>query len=262
MRVLAVYSIKGGVGKTTTAVNLAYLAAREGMRTLLWDLDPQGAATFLLRVRPKIKGGARALVRHRVGVAEAVKETDFSDLDLLPADFSNRNLDLLLEDTKKPVARLARILGPVADQYDVVVMDCAPSVSLVSEAVLTTADVVVVPVVPSPLAVRSYEQLARFLTDGKMSKQLRATSRGKGSRSAHPSLLPFFSMADRRRAVHRQLIEASGHDGIEPEWIAVPASSHVERMAVNRAPLPSFAPRCPATRSFEQLWHAAAALVG
>ena len=62
MKVVATYNIKGGVGKTSTAVNLAYLAARDGLRTLLWDLDPQGSATYLFRVKPKVKGGGKALV--------------------------------------------------------------------------------------------------------------------------------------------------------------------------------------------------------
>jgi len=67
--VLATYNIKGGVGKTSAAVNLAYLSARGGARTLLWDLDPQGASTYLFRVKPKVKGGGRKLVRakRRVG---------------------------------------------------------------------------------------------------------------------------------------------------------------------------------------------------
>jgi cellulose biosynthesis protein BcsQ len=67
-RVLATYNIKGGVGKTSAAVNLAYLAARDGASTLLWDLDPQGASTYLFRVRPKVRGGVRKLVRRRSDV--------------------------------------------------------------------------------------------------------------------------------------------------------------------------------------------------
>ena len=62
MRIYATYNIKGGVGKTTTAVNLAYLAAEAGLRTVLWDLDPQGAASFMFRVKPRVKGGGRALI--------------------------------------------------------------------------------------------------------------------------------------------------------------------------------------------------------
>ena len=241
MRVLAVYSIKGGVGKTTAAVNLSYLSARNGRRTLLWDLDPQGAATFLFRVRAKVKGGAGGLVRRKVTVAEAVKETDFPGLDLLPADFSNRHLDLVLDHTRHPVRRLARVLAPVARDYEVVVLDCAPSVSLASEAVLRAADVVAVPVVPSPLALRTYGQLEAFLE----------------RRSHQPVLVPFFSMADRRRRAHRELLEADPPDGRGAPWVAVPASAQVERMGESRAPLGSFAPRCAAARSFEELWAAA-----
>jgi chromosome partitioning protein len=240
MRVLAVYSIKGGVGKTTAAANLSHLAARNGRRTLLWDLDPQGSATFLFRVRPKVKGGADGLVRRKVTVGEAVKETDFPGLDILPADFSNRNLDLVLDHTRHPVQRLARVLAPVAREYEVVVLDCAPSVSLASEAVLRAADVLAVPVVPSPLALRTYGQLEVFLA----------------RQSRPPALVPFFSMVDRRRRAHRELLEADPPDGRGNPWVAVPASAQVERMGHSRAPLGSFAPRCAAARSFEELWSA------
>ena len=63
MKIIATYNIKGGVGKTASAVNLSYLAARDGLRVLLWDLDPQGAASFLFRVEPKVKGGSKQLIR-------------------------------------------------------------------------------------------------------------------------------------------------------------------------------------------------------
>ena len=84
MNTLATYNIKGGVGKTAAAVNLAYLAASDGRRTLLWDLDPQGAATYLFRVKPRVKGGGRGLVSGKRPVDDAVKATDFDNLDLLP----------------------------------------------------------------------------------------------------------------------------------------------------------------------------------
>ena len=67
MKVAATYSIKGGVGKTTTAVNIGYEAARGGARVLLWDLDPQGAATFLLRVRPKVAASLHYLLTFHGG---------------------------------------------------------------------------------------------------------------------------------------------------------------------------------------------------
>ena len=94
MRTVAVYNLKGGVGKTATAVNLGFLAAQDGRRTLLWDLDPQGAASFYLRVKPKVKGGGRNLVKGRTAVDEVIRTTAYPGLDLLPADFSYRGLDL------------------------------------------------------------------------------------------------------------------------------------------------------------------------
>jgi cellulose biosynthesis protein BcsQ len=96
VKIFATYNIKGGVGKTTAAVNLAYLSAADGCRTLLWDLDPQGAASFLFRIKPRVKGGGKALIRGTKALDDAIKGTDFDHLDLLPADFTYRNMDLLL----------------------------------------------------------------------------------------------------------------------------------------------------------------------
>ena len=96
MKIFATYNIKGGVGKTTAAVNLAYLSAADGYRTLLWDLDPQGAASFLFRIKPRVKGGGKALIRGTKALDDAIKGTDFDHLDLIPADFTYRNMDLLL----------------------------------------------------------------------------------------------------------------------------------------------------------------------
>ena len=88
MKVAATYSIKGGVGKTSTAVNLAFEAARGGARVLVWDLDPQGAATFLFRVRPKVRGGSRGLIGVKGELAPHVRGSDLSPVHVVPADFS------------------------------------------------------------------------------------------------------------------------------------------------------------------------------
>ena len=163
MKVFACYNIKGGVGKTATTVNLAYLASQEGARTLIWDLDPQGAASFYLRIKPKIKGGTKALVKQKKEMDEFIKGSDYENLDLLPADFSYRNMDLILEDSKKPLRRLRKILKPLADEYDLLFLDCPPSISLVSENVFNAAHALLIPPIPTVLSLRTLQQIEDFL---------------------------------------------------------------------------------------------------
>jgi chromosome partitioning protein len=239
MKILATYNIKGGVGKTATAVNLSYLAAQDGLRVLLADLDPQAAATYLLRVRPRVKGGGKALIRGSREIDAAIKGTDFDNLDLLPADFTFRNLDLLLDSTKKPTQRLARLLRPLRAFYDVVFLDCPPGISLLSESVLHAADMVLVPIIPTTLSLRTLDQLTDFIGDF------------DGHR---PEVLAFSSMIDRRKRLHKEIAERLPAERKDVAATAIPALSMIEQMAVRRAPVAAFAPRSAAARAYTQLW--------
>jgi cellulose biosynthesis protein BcsQ len=239
MKVVATYNIKGGVGKTAAAVNLSYLAAADGQRVLLADLDPQAAASFLFRVRPRVKGGGTALIRGSRDLDKAIKGTDFDGLDLLPADFTFRNLDLILDTTKKPTQRLARLLRPLRTSYDLVFLDCPPGISLLSEAVLYAADLVLAPIIPTTLSVRTLDQLTEFISDM------------DGHR---PALLAFYSMIDRRKRLHKQIAEQLPAERDDVAATAIPALSVIEQMAVRRAPVTAFAPRSAASRGYAELW--------
>ena len=237
MRTIALYNIKGGVGKTSTAVNLAYLSARQGRRTLLWDLDAQGAATFILRVRPRVKGGGEALIRAARPLDSAIKASDFEHLDLLPADFTYRHLDLLLDEQSKPTRRLARLLRPLRREYDDVFLDCPPSMSLLSESVLRAADTVLVPLIPATLSLRTMDQLRDFVRDQ------------PGHR---PRVRGFYSMVDRRKRLHREVVDTP-RDGIAAA--SIPALSIVEQMAARREPVVHFAPRSVVSQRYRDLWN-------
>ncbi len=164
MKTVAVYSVKGGVGKTSAAVNLAWSASRSH-RTLLWDLDPQGGATYLLRAKPKKKVDAHDLVRGKADLADVIRATADPRLDVIPAHDSYRAIDLELDATKNPERRLAKMITSQSSSYDVGILDCPPGMSLLSESILTAADVLVVPLPPSPLAMRSLEQVTAMVSD-------------------------------------------------------------------------------------------------
>jgi chromosome partitioning protein len=261
-RILATYSIKGGVGKTTTAVNLAYLSARDGARTLVWDLDPQGAATYLFRVKPRIKGGGRDLVRGRSAADRMVKGTDFDGLDLLPADLSYRHMDLHLDQAKRPTRRLGRVLAPLKREYDCIILDCPPSLSLVSENVFEAAAVVLVPMIPAPLPARTLDQLKDFLrADGKGAGPLSGARHPDHRNKWDPKVLAFFAMVDRRRKLHRQIVEdlvGSRSDVLSTE---IPVSTVFEQMGVRREPVEAFAAHSRAGEAYRALWQEVTSLI-
>lgn len=240
MTILATYNIKGGVGKTAAAVNLAYLAAQAGARTLIWDLDPQGAATFYFRVKPKVKGGGKGLVNKSRPAGDLIKGTDYPLLDLLPADFSYRHLDIHLDEMRKPTRALHKILKPLRDEYDYVFLDCPPSISLVSEAVFEAADYLLVPIIPTTLSLRTLEQLKTF---------------GSKNESQKLGLLPFFSMVDRRKTLHKQITADLPKEMPGLLNSQIPYASEIEKMGVHRAALGSFAARSRGALAYEALWN-------
>jgi cellulose biosynthesis protein BcsQ len=239
VRILALFNIKGGVGKTAAAVNLGYCASRDGYRTLVWDLDPQGAASFYFRIRAKVKGGGRKLIAGKRRLVDEIRGTDFDGLDLLPADFTYRKMDQDLERARRPVRQLARLLEPLSEQYDVVLLDCAPSITLVSEAIFVASDALLVPTIPTTLSLRTLDRLARHLE-------------AKGRRRAQ--LMPFFSMVDRRKRLHRQICD--GDSALRRGMLAssIPNATLVEQMGLRRAPVGAWAPNSPAAHAYRELW--------
>ncbi|MCB1784884.1 MAG: AAA family ATPase [Chromatiaceae bacterium] len=245
MKILGVYNIKGGVGKTATAVNLGHLAASSGLRTLIWDLDPQAAATFYLRVKPKVKDTTKIL-RGKRDLDDVVKGSDFANLDLLPSDFSYRNMDLLLGENKKPALRLLKLLRPMADQYDLVVLDCPPSISLVSENIFRAADALLLPTIPTTLSLRTLEQLLDFMQ----------------GHALQTPVYTFYSMVDRRKRLHQDVIAAPGDARCTVLDTTIPYASEVERMGLERRPVTDYAPRSTAARAYRALWDEVRSRVG
>jgi cellulose biosynthesis protein BcsQ len=235
MASIAIYSVKGGVGKTTFAVNLAWCASAISRRkTLLWDLDAAGGSGFLLGVDPRKKHEAHSVFAEGSDPAKLIQPTRYAGLDLLPADESIRTLDRQLDKLGKK-KRLAKLVERLARDYDRIIFDCPPVLNEVSAQVMRAADVVIVPLPPSPLSARAFDAVV-------------AEVRGHGK--GHPPILPVLSMIDMRRSLHREARAAN------PTWPVVPLASAVEQCAVERQPVAAFAAKSPASRAFAQLWTA------
>ena len=239
VKIIAVTNIKGGVGKTTTSVNLAYLCAAGSQATLLWDLDPQGAATYILRCDSAEPVSVKKLISGKRELPELIIPGGYDKLDVLPADFSYRNFDVHLSERKRPTERLLKMSRSLRQLYEYLVLDCPPGISLLSENVLRAADAVVVPLLPTPLSVRTLTQLRDFVTASEWSDL---------------KLLPFFSMVDRRKALHLEIIASSRNEFPEILATEIPYWSDIERMSQRRAPLCAYAPHSPAGLIYASLW--------
>ena len=226
-KVIAVYSMKGGVGKSSLAVNLAHGLSVAGHRTLIWDIDAQGAVAFLLGHSYAAGARAKKIFAKDAEAADAIVPTDWPGLDLIAADLSLRHLETDLSEDKPK--RLRKLLGALTPDYDRIILDCPPGLGEISDQIFRAADLLVVPVMPAPLALRTLDQVEEHL----------AEVRGKKA----PALLPVLSMVDRRKGLHRDTADA------HPDWPAIPHASVVEQMGIQQSPLSAFAGKSPAAKA-------------
>lgn len=237
MNTIAFYNLKGGVGKTAAAVNIAYLAARAGVPTLLWDLDGQGAASWILRTAATAAVKPKKLLNGKAPLGHLVCTSPWPRLDVIPAMDGFHDLDPLLARADDP-DRLAALLRPFGETYGLVVLDCPPSLSQLAANVFRAADAVLVPMIPSPLSLLAFTQITKQFEQDRLPRE---------------RLLPFYSLVDRRRRQHQEwlLSAPAALDGLLP--VAIPYAASVERMSEVRAPLPAFAPQTSACEAYVAL---------
>lgn len=239
MRALAVASIKGGVGKTSTVVNLAGVAAELGSAVLVWDLDPQGSATWALGVAGRVPEGARAVIASTPATKHVVHRSAVPAIDVIPADYSLRYLDVELagKAPKNPIRKLVRQLR---GRYDLVLIDCSPGITLAVERVLHAVDGLLIPVVPSALPMRTVGQFRAYVNADRAIRRL--------------PVLPLLSMIDRRRATHRRLVDELPAE--DPAFLAtpIPLSVDIEAIGTRRRPVTDFTSTSKAAEAYRAAW--------
>lgn len=236
MAVIGVYSVKGGVGKTTLAVDMAWRsAARSGHPTLLWDLDPQGGSAFLLGLDEPVAKRAASVFQRDGRPRDLIAATPFDRLSLLQSDESLRSLTVTLARIGHR-KRLANLTALLSAEYPRIIVDCPPLFNEVSDQIMAAADLLIVPLPPSPLSARALDTIRADI--------LRSHHR-------HPPILPVLSMVDMRRRLHRDVVA-----GFAAGWPIVPMASAIEQMAVRRQPIGTFAGACDANDRLQRLWDA------
>lgn len=238
MFVASLFNLKGGVGKTASCVNFAYMAAKDGYRTLLWDLDPQAAAGFYYKVRSDEKNTAKKIMDHSMELSEAIFSTEYEGLDVIPSDLSARKLDVMLEEHNGSKKQLKSLLKSVEKDYDFIFIDCPPGFSTLADNIFHASDVVFMPVIPTTLSVRTYEIVKSHFTD----------------KAELDKLMCFFSMVDIRKNMHKDVMAELYKDKRFFEYY-IPYLSDIEKMGVREAPVEAFAPSSYAATCYRALWN-------
>lgn len=238
MTVLALYNLKGGVGKTAAAVNLAYLSAAEGNKTLVWDLDPQGSSSFYLHVQPGTKNESKKIFESEMEIKNAVQDSQFENLWVIPADISARHVDISLNEVKNSKKKLKSLLTGLKE-YDVVILDCPPGISLLHENIFYAADKILLPNIPTTLSINSFDKVMEYFEHNGLDK-------GK--------LKCFFSMVDHRKNLHLETMHQFYRDKLFFKSY-IPYLSDVEKMGVHQQPIFEFANSSYAAQCYRDLWH-------
>ncbi|MCU7800840.1 MAG: AAA family ATPase [gamma proteobacterium symbiont of Lucinoma myriamae] len=240
MKIVASYSIKGGVGKTAASVNLAYAAAKSGNETLLIDLDPQGASSFYFCIGASKKEKRSYFFTKKNRLLSQIKGSNYKRLDILPANLSFRNFDIMLNKMSKSKQRLKELLSSLKNEYDLIILDCPPNINLLSENIFNAADMILVPVIPTTLSERTYEQLLTFFAKNGYKKKI---------------IRPFFSMAQGNNKLHHNTI--NDMEKRHPEFMKsiIGFSAEIERMGIHREPVLAYASKKSNVQAYRTLFN-------
>lgn len=243
MKKIAVYNIKGGVGKTTTSVNLACFLARAGLSVLLWDLDPQGGSSYFFSRQNENAHTHCRLFDKYITIYDVIHSTVSYEIDLISNDpyFS----DMFINKASKIASinfgnheLFSETLKEVNDDYDVCIMDCSPGRFLIHENIFQAADLLLVPNVPAPLSVYCNTMLMDSLQ----------------KEEPHCRILSFYNMVQLHKNLHKQYLDNRHNEGTRILNNYIPFYSDIELITHTRESLFHSVKESRATGFYHTLW--------
>ena len=243
-RTIAVANQKGGVGKTTTTINLSAALAEQGKKVLLVDLDPQGNATSGVGVdKRELENTVYELIAGRITLEECLIETDFLNLSVLPANINLSGAEIDLIDMEDREYYLKKILSPIKDDYDFILIDCPPSLNMLTVNAMTAADTVLVPIQCEYYALEGLSQLIH--TINLVKRKLNPDLRMEGV---------VFTMYDARTKLSMQVVENVKQTLKENIYnTIIPRSIKLAEAPSYGMPITAYAPTSPGADSYRLL---------
>jgi len=240
---IAIYNIKGGVGKTTTSVNLACFLAKSGLSVLLWDLDPQGGSSFFFDRQNHNNNTHGRLFDRYITIYDVIHATGSYQIDVISNDalFSDQFANHASRMTAVNFAHhelIKIVLGEVEDDYDVCIIDCSPGRHLLHNNIFNAADLLLIPNLPAPLSIYCNNMLMDSLqTDLALMKKV----------------LSFYNMVQVHKILHRQYLD----NRKDASWMLdnyIPFLTDIELINVNKESLFHQPKECKANGFYLQLW--------
>ncbi len=241
-RVLAIANQKGGVGKTTTAVNLSAYLAAAGKRTLIIDMDPQGNATQGMGVDKDSSPNAYHVVMGEASIDEAARDSEYEHLRVLPANRDLVGAEVELVDADRREFRLRRALEQDRDRYDYIFIDCPPSLGLLTLNGLVAADGLIITLQCEYYALEGLSELLRtvVLVRGRLNPALRV----------HGVLLTMYQQTNLSRQVRDDVCEHLGEKVFET---VIPRNVTLGEAPSYGQPVRYYDPTCKGALAYDDL---------